>query len=166
METEASTENNEVHHHHIKGGVKFPEDVHEPDIIVKKTENSSVDVNLGFLQKDHRYIVNFTIEDDVGENVEVFPEQHFCIKVLGAFSSQNGNGHDLQLELVTRKDGVMQEEFQLKSQTDESKHVKIILHARVLGRHKGTPLLKDGIHSIGYEVPEDESEASDWAGFD
>lgn len=35
----------------------------------------------------------------------------------------------------------------------------------LLGKGKGTPLLKNGIKCIGVEV-DDESEASDWQGFD
>jgi hypothetical protein len=34
-----------------------------------------------------------------------------------------------------------------------------------LGKGQGTPMLKDGIHLIGVEIDE-ESEASDWQGFD
>ena len=35
----------------------------------------------------------------------------------------------------------------------------------ILGKGQGTPMLKDGIHCIGVQVDE-ESEASDWQGFD
>ena len=35
----------------------------------------------------------------------------------------------------------------------------------MLGKGQGTPMLKDGIHSIAVE-PDDESEASDWQGFE
>jgi hypothetical protein len=34
-----------------------------------------------------------------------------------------------------------------------------------IGRGKGTPLLRNGIKCIGVEL-DDESEASDWQGFD
>jgi hypothetical protein len=34
-----------------------------------------------------------------------------------------------------------------------------------LGKGQGTPMLKDGIHLVGVELDE-ESEASDWQGFD
>ncbi|XP_070539800.1 adipose-secreted signaling protein-like isoform X2 [Ptychodera flava] len=157
---------NKLHQIHNKSSVKFPEDVHEPDIIVEKETDSSISVNLGFLQKDHRYEISFTIEDDVRGEVKMSPEEHFWIKVIGAYPTQNENGHDVILELIARKDGVMSEEFNLVNTTDENQSVKVVLHARVLGRHKGTPLLKEGIHCIGMEAPEDESEASDWAGFD
>ncbi|XP_006820877.2 adipose-secreted signaling protein-like, partial [Saccoglossus kowalevskii] len=117
---------------HIKTGVKFPVDVHEPDIIISKSSDSSVDVNIGFLQKDHRYEISFSVYDDVGSQVKVFPEQHFCIKLLSVYPQQSGDGHDIVMELITRKDGVMQEEFQLINETDENRKITVIIHARIL----------------------------------
>jgi len=41
-----------------------------------------------------------------------------------------------------------------------------VSHSKVsLGKGQGTPMLKDGIHNIAVEVDE-ESEASDWQGFE
>ena len=41
----------------------------------------------------------------------------------------------------------------------------IIVYFSALGKGKGTPMLRDGITCTGVEVDED-SEASDWQGFD
>lgn len=42
--------------------------------------------------------------------------------------------------------------------------LKILLNARVLGKGKGTPLLRNGIRSVAIEG-DDDDEISDWTGF-
>lgn len=39
-----------------------------------------------------------------------------------------------------------------------------VLLLSLVGKHKGTPMLKNGIKCIGMDA-DDESEQSDWAGF-
>ena len=40
----------------------------------------------------------------------------------------------------------------------------LTLNALISGKHKGTPMLKEGIKCVGAD-PDDDSEQSDWAGF-
>ena len=40
----------------------------------------------------------------------------------------------------------------------------LTLNVLISGKHKGTPMLKEGIKCVGAD-PDDDSEQSDWAGF-
>ena len=51
----------------------------------------------------------------------------------------------------------------LKNEADEE--FVIVLHARVLGLRKGTPMLKEGIRCIHFDRDDDEDH-SDWQGFE
>lgn len=44
--------------------------------------------------------------------------------------------------------------------------VYLVVCLFVLGRGKGTPMLREGVTCIGVERVEDESEYSDWQGFE
>ena len=60
----------------------------------------------------------------------------------------------------------MREKFSLVNCEDKKIRYNIEMVARVLGRGKGTPMLRSGIKSI--EILKDldtETEASDWQGF-
>ena len=76
---------------------------------------------------------------------------------------------DLNRLLVTVEwkchlEGKVKKRFTLHAR-DGSRHVKILINARVMGKNKGTPMLKNGIKCI--HIPDDSvSEASDWQGFD
>lgn len=70
----------------------------------------------------------------------------------------------LKLELFAYKEKLLKEELRLE-RCDTKSLLTLVVLARVLGRGKGTPLLRNGIRCIGVEL-DDESEASDWQGFD
>ena len=72
--------------------------------------------------------------------------------------------YGMKLEFFAHKEKLLKEELHFHDANNSHIKVKIILAARVLGRGKGTPMLRNGIHCTGIEL-EDESEASDWAGF-
>ncbi len=42
----------------------------------------------------------------------------------------------------------------------------LFLSLYATGKDQGTPLLKEGINCLGMEADEDESEGSDWAGYE
>ena len=82
---------------------------------------------------------------------------------LSLFCSDDDKGHEVTLELDAHKEGLLRDKFYL--QNDHDQEFVVVLHARVLGHNKGRPMLKDGIHCIGAEKPEEEDN-SDWQGFD
>ncbi|KAI0241829.1 hypothetical protein LSAT2_017978 [Lamellibrachia satsuma] len=75
-----------------------------------------------------------------------------------------GLGHDLCVDLAAHKERLMKEELRLRDSCNKDKFINITLHARVLGKGKGTPFIKVGIHCTGIDI-EEESEGSDWQGF-
>lgn len=141
--------------------VHFPEDVHDSQIQASHEYNSMIDVNLGFLQTHHVYEVQFTIWDSVAGPVTASIDRQVVVKSIEAFPTQDGTGHDIILTVLGHKDGIVNESFKLTSQSDPNQVVTVMLHTKVLGKDQGTPLLKDGIHVVGIEGADEESESSD-----
>ncbi|XP_064630338.1 adipose-secreted signaling protein-like [Lineus longissimus] len=138
---------------------------HESEIVVRRDSADKVSVHLGFLQINHFYDVTFTIKDDLGEDVNYEPLGNLHLKIKKVMPSEDGEGHDLVLDLLAHKEKLMREQILITSEVDPEKSLIIVVHARVLGKGKGTPSLKSGIHCTGINA-EEESENSDWQGFD
>ena len=50
---------------------------------------------------------------------------------------------------------------------EQSASTEILLHARVLGKGKGTPMLKNGVKCLEkFQDPDDTDANTDWQGFD
>ncbi|XP_071948613.1 adipose-secreted signaling protein-like isoform X1 [Antedon mediterranea] len=150
--------------------VRFPEDVHEPDILVSRENNGAIDINVGFLLSQHKYEASFTIEDSIKDDIEVPTDQQILLRVRNIYTSQNGCGHDIVMEIHAHKEGVWSEQIQLSSKLDNNNKVILVVHARVMDKEQGHPLLKEGIHCLGLLNPIAEagsaSEDSDWKGFE
>ncbi|XP_071948614.1 uncharacterized protein [Antedon mediterranea] len=71
--------------------VRFPEDVHEPDILVSRENNGAIDINVGFLLSQHKYEASFTIEDSIKDDIEVPTDQQILLRVRNIYTSQNGS---------------------------------------------------------------------------
>ncbi|XP_046658755.1 UPF0687 protein C20orf27 homolog isoform X2 [Homalodisca vitripennis] len=130
------------------------------EIIVQKKADK-IDVHLGFLQINHRYKINFSIpkslcESETGSQVSLQGVSNPHLQVISATSSQDLI--DLHLELYAHKEKLMVEEFSFHL-TDVTDPVTVALNARVLGKGKGTPLLKNEIHVI-HAPPDVDSDAS------
>uniref|UniRef100_A0A8C6XZ97 Adipose-secreted signaling protein n=1 Tax=Naja naja TaxID=35670 RepID=A0A8C6XZ97_NAJNA len=74
-------------------------------------------------------------------------------------------GYRVRCEYVAHKEGVLHEEMVLCSESNHSASIKVVVQARVMDRHHGTPMLLEGVKCIGSEVEYD-SEQSEWQGFD
>jgi hypothetical protein len=70
----------------------------------------------------------------------------------------------MDVEFFAHKEKLLKEELKLTANNDPNDKFKLMFQARVLGRGKGTPMLRNGIHCIGIDA-DDESDASDWHGF-
>lgn len=70
------------------------------------------------------------------------------------------------VELFAHKEKLLKEFVHMESGQNPIETLSLAFQARVLGKGKGTPFLKSGIRCIGIEMDEDESEASDWQGFE
>ena len=69
-------------------------------------------------------------------------------------------------ELTPQKEKLHKENFYIVSSEEESTCCQLTLNCRVLGKGKGTPLLKNGVRMIEVLDDPDESDInSDWQGF-
>lgn len=78
-------------------------------------------------------------------------------------SSDEGSSVSMRFYFKAVKEKLVREKITLNC---EDRELKIEMVARVLGKGKGTPMLRDGIKCV--EVLQDldtETEASDWQGF-
>lgn len=160
--------------HHVRFGGEALVAPKDNNVIIQQKENDSLAIHLGFLQVGHRYHISIFLSPDMCPNgplqgpssgassTAVFnPNCH----LLSMSQCEDGRWH-LNIEYFAHKEKLMKEDLLLMSPDDNHNiSLKLTFHARVLGRGKGTPLLRNGIHSVGVEL-EDEGEASDWQGFD
>ncbi|CAI5669234.1 unnamed protein product [Oreochromis niloticus] len=91
-----------------------------------------------------------------------YPGPH--LRITDITPAQEG-GLKIMCEYITQHEGVLCEEVMLLSETNDDVCVKVKVHARVMDRHHGTPMLLEGVRCIGPELEYD-SEQSDWQGFD
>lgn len=160
------------HHHHdhnhhahflVQNPVEDDLSAHDSQILVERLSIDQMNIRLGFLQVKHVYEVQFSIEDDLGDEVEFDPLQNINVKIESVRPSENGKGHDFTVTFSAAKEKIMKEAIAIMSKESEPRRLTLTLHARVLGKGKGTPSLKKGIHCVRIEWDE-ESEGSDWQG--
>ncbi|KAK3768216.1 hypothetical protein RRG08_031748 [Elysia crispata] len=155
------------HNHHAHFLVQDPvEDdlsAHDSQILIESHSEGHINVRLGFLQVKHVYEVQFSIEDDLGDEVQFDPLQNINVKIDSIRPSEDGKGHDITLTFSAVKEKIVKETITIMSKNQSPKPLTMTLHARVLGKGKGTPSLKKGIHCVRIEWDE-ESEGSDWQG--
>lgn len=137
---------------------------------IQKGPGGKIHIHLGFLQVKHRYRIELNIpnevlaplhhekhklvlKDDVENSV---PNVHCKLLSFKGKSTEQSHLYEAEFEFFAHKEKLLKEEIKLM--TSDEKSVKFIFHARVLGRGKGTPMLKNGIHLLGIEDDEDSGE--------
>ncbi|TWW63426.1 hypothetical protein D4764_03G0004340 [Takifugu flavidus] len=120
---------------------------------------------VGFLKTQHRYEIVFTLPEvpALGKYVCPAPVPSPHLRITDITPAPEG-GLKVTCEYLAQQEGVLCEEVLLLSETEDV-CVKVKVHARVMDRHHGTPMLLDGVRCIGVELEYD-SEQSDWQGFD
>lgn len=85
-------------------------------------------------------------------------------------SSTNFNNttdvYDMKIEYFAHKEKLLKEELKLVNSENLEELLKLVVTARVLGKGKGTPMLRNGIHCVGSEDSadgDDDSDVSDTA---
>ncbi|CAG5118506.1 unnamed protein product [Candidula unifasciata] len=152
------------HAHFVEPHKKDDLDAHDSKILVEPISDDSINVRLGFLQIRHIYEVHFAIEDNLGEDLTYDPLENLHAKIESAYPTDDGKGHEFILRFNAAKEKIMQEVVTVQSKDDSSKKMVLVFHARVLGKGKGTPSLKQGIHCVRVDR-DDETDDSDWQGF-
>lgn len=66
----------------------------------------------------------------------------------------------IKVEYFAYKEKLLREELKLINEHNSVELLKLVLTSRVLGKGKGTPMLRNGIHCIGFD-PDEESEMSE-----
>lgn len=136
---------------------------HDAEISIVCPEEGIQEVHLGFLQIRHVYDVTFSIVDDLGEEVNFDPLENLVVKVKSIVPNADGKGHHLVVEFNAHKEKLMKEKVTIRSKERPDDVVFLIFFARVLGKFKGTPSLKNGVHCV--RIDSDDEEESDWQGF-
>ncbi|KAL5021292.1 hypothetical protein ScPMuIL_000447 [Solemya velum] len=139
---------------------------HDLEIQLRYSGTSRIDIHLGFLQVNHHYSVKFNIKDDLGEDVDFNPLQSLHAKIATVIPTDEANGHNVTLDFHAHKEKLMQERLELRSHNNPLEQMSLVLHARVLGKGKGTPALKNGVRCIHVDYDADSDAHSDWQGFD
>lgn len=172
----------EGHHHVHFDTAVINDELHDNTIIYQVAPNAnSITIHLGFLQVKHRYQIELNIPAltlsksglNVGDNSSFVVEEcklpNINCKLL-EFSTKpivdaEGNDHySAKVEFFAHKEKLLKEHLFVCGKEDPGTKLHLVLMARVLGRGKGTPMLRGGIHLIAVEDDE-ESELSDWQGF-
>jgi len=137
-------------------------------IVIKKISERELEVHLGFLKVNNTYeiLVPFHIPDHIPNNNDWISDE----SLLSPYSSlkkyeQVGECGNLVFDFKAGKPKLMKDTLKLRSASEPQMCLELRLIARVLAKGQGTPMLKDGIHNIAVEMDE-ESEASDWQGFE
>lgn len=151
-----------------------------------------VNVHLGFLQHNHRYLIElhlpadlFKCQPNVGINLVAdnnnAPNVHCKLadrvtELVHDTVDQDetaSNTSDptpstskkekyfvIKVEYFAHKEKLLREELKLVNAYNSVELLRLIVSARVLGKGKGTPMLRNGIHCLGYES-DGESSKSD-----
>ncbi|XP_078530674.1 adipose-secreted signaling protein isoform X2 [Lissotriton helveticus] len=156
----ASAQTDEAHNH-----VHFEEKLHDSVVIVTQDDEGNFMVKVGFLKILHKYEITFILPpvQRLGKDICAVPIPNMHLKVNSI--TPVPEGYRVTCEYTAHKEGVLKEEMVLASETNDRACMKVVVQARVMDRHHGTPMLLDGVRCIGAELEYD-SEQSDWQGFD
>ncbi|XP_055847214.1 UPF0687 protein C20orf27 homolog [Episyrphus balteatus] len=155
------------------------EDFESDSSVTYKRSGDTIVVSLGFLQINHRYSIDLKlpatifgqIDSDCPTLAQFVPEVSTVPNLncrITEFSGVKDDEHDffeMKVEFFAYKEKLLRETLTIQNAKNSMEIFKLLIAARVLGKGKGTPMLRTGIHCIGSEKDDDESEASDFSGF-
>ncbi|CAG0889199.1 unnamed protein product [Darwinula stevensoni] len=154
-------QNKSEEEHHVQ----FNDDAfHTDDLKIIKSTASKFVLHIGFLKLQHRYEMKFEFPDlELSEQLEQDPSQYAR---LLSVQKKPDNSAEMIFEYFAHKEGLNRDAICLRDPSHpDIGAIHIEFHSRVLSHKKGTPMLKNGIRCIANER-EEESEASDWPGFE
>ncbi|CAM1296725.1 Uncharacterised protein g1623 [Pycnogonum litorale] len=163
---EACHTNQEQHVHFDENTDGF---THDSEIIVKQGRHNVIEVHVGFLQLNHKYTIAFFLPSVLipgnSSTFQVTNFQSIGTRLLDMTPSEDGV--KLVVEFTASREKLLKEEILVRQENDDSVVVdyKLVIYSRVLGKGKGTPSLRSGINCIAI-INDDDSEHSDWQGFD
>ncbi|XP_063166510.1 adipose-secreted signaling protein isoform X2 [Candoia aspera] len=145
--------------------VHFDEKLHDSVVMVSQEKEGDFLVKVGFLKIMHKYEITFVLPfvQLLGKDIYAAPLTNLNLTVTNITLASEG--YRVKCEYVAHKEGVLREEMVLCSKTNSNASIRVVVQARVMDRHHGTPMLLDGVKCIGAELEYD-SEQSEWPGFD
>ncbi|XP_069139694.1 adipose-secreted signaling protein-like [Argopecten irradians] len=138
---------------------------HNLEIQLKYVNDGLIEVHLGFLQMYHHYTVKFSIKDSLSEDIVSDPSKNLYAQLKTYSPTEDGLGHDIEVEFHAIKEKLVNEVLTIKSSTDPNQTLDLLFMARVLGKNKGVPAIKNGIHCYKVDAEYDTDANSDWQGF-
>lgn len=166
------------HHVHFDQTTLKDEDFETDSTCVtyQQVGDNIVDVHLGFLQHNHRYLIELHLPADLfkcNPNVPINLVAHnntasnvHCkladkvTELVNDTENQNEKFFVIKVEYFAHQEKLLREELKLVNANNLEELIKLIVKARVMGKGKGTPMLRNGIHCLGYES-DGESSKSD-----
>lgn len=158
-------EDHHVHFDTIKDD--FESDHSNP--VIQQGQQGKINIHLGFLQVKHRYRIELNIPagilvDYIDKNHKLVlkddeaavPNIHCKLLTFKGDKAEQLHFYEAEIEFFAHKEKLLKEEMKLV--TSDGKAVKLVFSARVLGRGKGTPMLKNGVHLLGIEDDDDSGE--------
>ncbi|CAL8113241.1 unnamed protein product [Orchesella dallaii] len=160
--------------------------IEENPVVVKvigEEQSRTVGVYLGFLQEEHKYEIRFSLPMDLchgyllpsasstgdGVSVEIYKKPTACtIQTLewskGKVAPENGLPTtrlqiSIELQLANHSMPIFEDKFTIRSDAIPDRFVHISISAKIMGKHMGTPSLKDGIKCIGHCPPQVDSDS-------
>ena len=154
----------EAHHVHFQ---EATDGMKNNDIVIKHKGEKKIEIQLGFLQIHHVYEVSLVMaKSGFVENVAGYEQNDDPVPNINCRMVRMKVSEDtieMVIKFKTVKEKLVREKIVLKSDEDK---VSLEFVARVLGKGKGTPMLRSGIKCVEVLPDPDETEASDWQGFD
>ena len=151
------------------------DDFEADSCVTYQRSGDTIIVSLGFLQINHRYLIDLKLPSnlftDLGSTLSQFkpdvstvPNLHCRITEFTGYKNDQDDFYEMKIEFFAYKEKLLRETLHIVNANNDKEVLKLVIAARVLGKGKGTPMLRTGIHCIGVERDE-ESEASDFPGF-
>ena len=156
----------EEHHVHF---MEEDDSMKNNDIVIKRKNEKKIEIQLGFLQINHVYqlsinLLNFWKVSDVTFEQKDEPVPNINCRLLSYRMNNNQEDIEMKFSFTALKEKLVREKIQLQDRNDFSIELEFV--ARVLGKGKGTPMLRSGIKCVNVLQDADDTEASDWQGFD
>lgn len=150
-----------AHHVHFNA-VNLSDFESESCVTYHSLNHDSIVVNLGFLQIGHKYTVDLKLPWVLFRENGASPHQYIpsatnpqfkcCIKEFSAFKHDEHDIYKMKIEFLAYEENFLREVLYLNNRIESNDFLKVVLTAKVLGRGKGTPMLRNGISCIGIET--------------
>ncbi|EDW69068.2 UPF0687 protein C20orf27 homolog [Drosophila novamexicana] len=165
------------HHVHFDATTLKTDDFGSDSCVTYQRSGDTIVVSLGFLQINHRYLIDLNLPVSLFGNtgapgtkfvpdVSATPNLHCRITEFTGTKHDEHDFYEMKIEFFAYKEKLLREVLHIVNSNNAKELLQLVIAARVLGKGKGTPMLRTGIHCIGVERDDDDSESSDFAGFD